>query len=72
MTCSKHLWPADFASPVARWFCMHWGVPVTHMRPCPGLMQIQKVQTKGGGRVLVVPRPKNVPRPSGNLNVSGA
>ena len=40
--------------------------------PCPGLMQIQKVQTKSGGRVLVVPRPKNVPRPSGNLNVRGA
>lgn len=35
-----------------------------------GAQRIQKVQTKGGGRVLVVPRPKNVPRPSGNLNAT--
>ena len=31
--------------------------------------QVQKVQTKSGGRVLVVPRPKHVPRPSDNLKV---
>ncbi len=31
--------------------------------------QVQKVQTKSGGRVLVVPRPKHVPPPSRNLKV---
>ncbi|KAL4440398.1 hypothetical protein ABPG75_003399 [Micractinium tetrahymenae] len=31
----------------------------------------QKVQTKGGGRVLVVPRPKHVPKPSGGGSGGG-
>ena len=33
-------------------------------------LQVQKVQTKGGGRVLVVPRPKHVPRPSSALKAT--
>lgn len=28
------------------------------------------MQTQGGGRVLVVPRPKHVPRPGSNLKVT--
>ncbi|PRW39372.1 hypothetical protein C2E21_7055 [Chlorella sorokiniana] len=35
-----------------------------------GAQRVQKVQTKSGGRVLVVPRPKHVPRPNGNLKAT--
>lgn len=33
---------------------------------------MQKVQTNGGGRVLVVPRPSHVPRPSGSAAKTAA
>ncbi|KAI7843633.1 hypothetical protein COHA_002873 [Chlorella ohadii] len=35
-----------------------------------GQQRVQKVQTKSGGRVLVVPRPKHVPPPSRNLKAT--
>ncbi|PSC71974.1 hypothetical protein C2E20_4751 [Micractinium conductrix] len=37
-----------------------------------GKPAVQKVQTNGGGRVLVVPRPSHVPRPSGSAAKTAA